>query len=465
MFHPQMGVFAIHCVCHRLALIVTDAFKGTKNYEPVIPEMCLQCLTSIYDYFCKSTRRKKKLREFIANKNATIREDQRQANRDRRRLPLLEREHRNPYDALESTLNVLEEQHKLPRRVVMTRWLSSADAIKVLVTSRGTYQDFFQFENSDKGMEIYEWLHDNTVFGWYYCLLDVIPVLMGMNILFQSNLPLPHLLYPKIQSAKSTLMNMVNTGETGRTRTELLPLELVDENTKFGAYANKYMEDESYTFTVNELKDIKKGWHHLYAHCLTEIDRRFPPENMKVFQFMQLLDPNIVHGTMPRQRIGTHDLSTVASTLLAIFEVPLHVSLASTQYSFLDIKNAFTAYKSSKVCAELWELHVARPSFDNASVYSYYKILLEMPDIAPWAFACLLLIIFPTGNAVAERGFAQMGGVHNKERSEMTAAQVWAHMLVLYNGPTTVAAYADKLNVDSRVPGWWGHVNQSNYNN
>ena len=88
-----------------------------------------------------------------------------------------------------------------------------------------------------------------------------------------------------------------------------------------------------------------------------------------------------------------------------------------------------------------------------------------MPDIAPWAFACLLLIIFPTGNAVAERGFAQMGGVHNKQRSEMTAEQVWAHMLVLYNGPTTVEAYADKLNVDSRVPGWWGHVNQSNYNN
>ncbi len=54
-----------------------------------------------------------------------------------------------------------------------------------------------------------------------------------------------------------------------------------------------------------------------------------------------------------------------------------------------------------------------------------------------------------------------MGGVHNKQRSEMTAEQAWAHMLVLYDGPTTVAAYADKPNVDSRVPGWWGHVNQS----
>ncbi len=60
------------------------------------------------------------MREFIANINATIREEQRQANRERRRLPLVELEHHNSYEALESTLNVLEEQHKRPRRVVMT---------------------------------------------------------------------------------------------------------------------------------------------------------------------------------------------------------------------------------------------------------------------------------------------------------------------------------------------------------
>jgi hypothetical protein len=74
---------------------------------------------------------------------------------------------------------------------------------------------------------------------------------------------------------------------------------------------------------------------------------------MEVFQFMQILDPNIAWYDA-RQRIGT-----VASKLLAILEVPLHASLAGTQYSILDIKNAFTAYKSTEVCAELWELHVA----------------------------------------------------------------------------------------------------------
>ena len=62
----------------------------------------------------------------------------------------MEREHPNPADALENTLKVLEEQHKLPRRIVMTRWLSSVEAIKVLVTSRLTYQYFFQHETTSK---------------------------------------------------------------------------------------------------------------------------------------------------------------------------------------------------------------------------------------------------------------------------------------------------------------------------
>ena len=446
-FHRNRGVFTIHCVCHRLALIVTDAVKGTKTFDAVIPEECLECLRTIHEYFSKSTRRKKKLREYLEQKNATIRVNQRLTARQNRRL--LEREVRNPVDALENTLKVLEEQHKLPRRIVMTRWLSSVDAIKVLVTSRTTYQDFFQHETTQKGEEIFEWLHDNTVFGWYYCLIDVIPVLTCLNILFQSSLPVPHLLYPRIQLAKSTLINMVGTEGTGGTRTELLSKDMVDQETKFGAYANKYLELESYTFTERELKELKQGWHNLYSHCLREIDRRFPPGNMTTFQLLQVLDPCIVHGTMRRQRIGTKDLTAAIADLLSVFEVPFH-----------------TAFRYSEVCADIWELQVqryARQPFDHTVVYSFYKTLLQMPDIAPWAFACLFLLIFPTGNACAERGFSAMGATHTKERQEMTNEQVWAHMVIQYNGPE-LDEYTKILDVESRVPNWWGHVSHSNYN-
>jgi hypothetical protein len=118
----------------------------------------LQCLTAIHEYFAKSTRRKKKLREYLENVNATIRENQKQrttAARARatagRRQPAVELEHINPDDALDNVLKVLVVQHKLPQRIVLTRWLSSVEAIKVVVTSRATYEEFFQFKSFKQG--------------------------------------------------------------------------------------------------------------------------------------------------------------------------------------------------------------------------------------------------------------------------------------------------------------------------
>jgi hypothetical protein len=81
----------------------------------------------------------------------------------------------------------------------------------------------------------------------------------------------------------------------------------------------------------------------------------------------------------------------------------LYTSLAG-KHSIEEIKNVFTAFRCSEYCAEIWGVHVARYarlSFDYTVVYSYYKILLEKPDVAPWAFACLPLLIFPTGNEIA----------------------------------------------------------------
>jgi hypothetical protein len=58
-----------------------------------------------------------------------------------------------------------------------------------------------------------------------------------------------------------------------------------------------------------------------------------------------------------------------------------------------------------------------------------------MPDVEPWAFTCLFLLIFPTGNAIVERGFSAMGATHTKTRSGISHEQVWANMMVQFNGP------------------------------
>jgi hypothetical protein len=448
-------------VCHRLALIVTDAHKGSESCDQVIPDECLELLTDTFNYFSKSTKRKKKLREFLATINERIKENRRVALIAGRRPPV-DVERRNPAEALENVLMLLEEHHKLPRRIVMTRWLSSMDAVKVMVTSRETYKNFFEHETSEPGKGIFDRLWDNFIFAWYYCLLDVLPVLTGMNVLFQASLPLPHLLYPKISSAKQTLIGMVGTGNV--LRTEIMPVEAVNEETSFGAYANKYMDVEGWSFTDLEKIDVKRDWHKLYVHCLNEIDRRFPPENMVVFKLFQVLDPSVVHGPTRRQLIGTEDLAVAVTELLSVFEIPLHLSLSS-KYTIEDMKNAFTAFRSSEACAGIWQAHVGRSvPFDNKVVYDYYRALLQLPEVAAWAFACLFLLIFPTGNAVAERGFSAMGAVHSKQRSEMSHEQVWAHMMIQFNGPQ-LSEYAKKIDMESRVPNWWGHVGTSNYNN
>jgi hypothetical protein len=47
----------------------------------------------------------------------------------------------------------------------------------------------------------------------------------------------------------------------------------------------------------------------------------------------------------------------------------------------------------------------------------------------PWAIFALFVLVFPTGNAISERGFSVMGAAHSKQRSEMGHAQVFAHSL------------------------------------
>ena len=63
-----------------------------------------------------------------------------------------------------------------------------------------------------------------------------------MNCLFQSTLPLPHLLHDKVESAKQTFVSMIGRGEL---RQALLPLAEVTWETPFGAFANKFLEENT----------------------------------------------------------------------------------------------------------------------------------------------------------------------------------------------------------------------------
>ncbi len=71
----------IVCVCHRLALILSDAIKGTKAYDPVIPDAVINLLNWLFAYFAKSPKSRKR-------KNRALKEERARTEHEGRRFPL-----------------------------------------------------------------------------------------------------------------------------------------------------------------------------------------------------------------------------------------------------------------------------------------------------------------------------------------------------------------------------------------
>ncbi len=72
---------------------------------------------------------------------------------------------------------------------------------------------------------------------------------------------------------------------------------------------------------------------------------------MESFRFMQVIDPMVVQGPLPRQKIGADDLAVAVGKLLHTFEVSLHVAgFASLQ----QIQNCFSIFRASEICRDLW---------------------------------------------------------------------------------------------------------------
>jgi hypothetical protein len=122
-----------------LALVLTDVIKDTKGCAKVIPDEGISLMTMLYEYFARSPAQKKAMRDFI-----TVENEAKQA-RLRVRLqaghgraaPI--RDQQNPVDELERIMALLEKRHKLPRKIVLTRWLSCAEAVRLILNARDFY--------------------------------------------------------------------------------------------------------------------------------------------------------------------------------------------------------------------------------------------------------------------------------------------------------------------------------------
>jgi hypothetical protein len=119
----------------------------------------------------------------------------------------------------------------------------------------------------------------------------------------------------------------------GHVSVSLIPLEDVALNTRFGAFANKFILENSerrckshgMSLMPNEILQLKQEWHKLYKHCLDQIDARFPPTSMLMFQLLQVIDPSKICSPIATRinNIAGEDVTHAVAKLLLIFELPL----------------------------------------------------------------------------------------------------------------------------------------------
>ncbi len=117
----------------------------------VIPDDVVNLMTMLYNYFARSPARKKAMREYIA----VLNRDKNEASTTRPGVAV-----QNPVAELDHIMTILEERHKLPRRIVLTRWLSCAGAVRVILNCRDVYTNFFSNETTTGADDILELLED-----------------------------------------------------------------------------------------------------------------------------------------------------------------------------------------------------------------------------------------------------------------------------------------------------------------
>ena len=97
-------------------------------------------------------------------------------------------------------------------------------------------------------------------------------------------------------------------------------------------------------------------------------------------------------------------------------------------------------------------------------IYKFYAELLCHRELRDWALFALFLLIFPTGNAISERGFSALNATATKGRYQLSVKEALNTMIISFNGPT-YEAFRMALDEQSLAEGknWWGFVAPANF--
>ena len=335
-----------------------------------------------------------------------------------------------------------------------------------IIVGRDSYSLYFAEEAARlsntpeaKAHGICESFQDNAVMAWGYFLEDLLPILTDMNCLFQSDLPVPHLLYDKVQTAKAQLKLMC--GQTPREH--VMSAAEVNWDTPFGAFAESFIFNNSNgrlanhgsSLTTAEILDLKRKWAKCLSFICGALNDRFPEDTMEVYGLIRVIDPVISHSTLIYDTIAGVLKADMVKSLLHIFEVPLYAVSIDPR----EVSNSFSAFLSSVIAKETYTALYDRKNgnVDQDTIYTFYGQLLAHKNLRNWALFALFMLTFPTGNAISERGFSAMNSTATKGRSSLSIEEIFNTMIISFNGPS-YAEFKKILDNESKLEGrkWWG---------
>ncbi len=138
-----------------------------------------------------------------------------------------------------SFITRLHLRHARSRKVVLTRWLSSAEAVRdtyafIIFRSNGQCDPWWKGHSNQRLAtgQLYVWLVELptrrfTCIDWHECPIPIVTTVASFTV--QNN-----------YAAKSTLVNMVGTGAT---RIAPIGIDEFDVNTSFGTFSNKFIRE------------------------------------------------------------------------------------------------------------------------------------------------------------------------------------------------------------------------------
>ena len=195
-----------------------------------------------------------------------------------------------------------------------------------------------------------------------------------------------------------------------------------------------------------------------------ELDDRFPHESMEVYELLKVVDPSISHSTLVHVEVAGMLKVDAVKKLLHIFELPLHGLLVPES-----VVNSFTNFLTSTIARATYRaVYIFKDGKAPApiTIYEFYAQLLHHRELRDWALFALFLELFPTGNAISERGFSALNATNTKGRYSLSVQQALATMIISFNGPS-YEAFRIALDSQSLEKGkekdWWGFVAPTNF--